>query len=143
MNEQLYNSSGSHVPHVEDLAAFLTKTIPIISSSMKLLFDRFSKTPTLIKNADVVPIWQKNFSTIPYTGSNASSSTNESIIDSWERLVNTTLSYLAMNVITNNVTYEDFKKIHRLDTLFKVMSLIKTDYDKEESKDICYYTFKN
>jgi len=110
---------------------------------MKLLFDRFSKTPTLIKNADVVPIWQKNFSTIPYTGSNASSSTNESIIDSWERLVNTTLSYLAMNVITNNVTYEDFKKIHRLDTLFKVMSLIKTDYDKEESKDICYYTFKN
>ncbi|OUM67529.1 hypothetical protein PIROE2DRAFT_5062 [Piromyces sp. E2] len=40
LNEQLYSSSGSHVPYMEDLATFLTKTIPIISSSMKLLFDR-------------------------------------------------------------------------------------------------------
>jgi len=63
---------------------------------MKLLFDRFSKTPTVIKSADVVPIWQRNFSTIPYTGSNASSSTNESINDSWESLVDTTLSYLML-----------------------------------------------
>jgi len=93
LNKQLYSSSGSHVPYMEGLAAFLTKITPIISSSMKLLFDRFSKTPTVIKSADVVPIWQRNFSTIPYTGSNTSSSTNESINDSWESLVNTTLSY--------------------------------------------------
>ena len=96
LNEQLYSSSGSHVPYMEGLAAFLTKITPIISSSMKLLFDRFSKTPTVIKSADVVPIWQRNFSTIPYTGSNASSSTNESINDSWESLVDTTLSYLML-----------------------------------------------
>jgi len=74
LNKQLYSSSGSHIPYIEGLAAFLTKITPIISSSMKLLFDRFSKTLTVIKSADVVPIWQRNFSTIPYTGSNASSS---------------------------------------------------------------------
>ena len=82
LNEQLYSSSGSHVPYMEGLAAFLTKITPIISSSMKLLFDRFSKTPTVIKSADVVPIWQRNFSIIPHTGSYASSSMNESINDS-------------------------------------------------------------
>ena len=81
---------------MEGLAAFLIKITPIISSSMKLLFDRFSKTPTIIKSADVVPIWQRNFSTIPYIGSNASSSTNESINDSWESLMDTTLSYLML-----------------------------------------------
>jgi len=95
-NEQLYSSSGSHIPYMEGLEAFLTKITPIISSSMKLLFDRFSKTPTAIKSADVVPIWQRNFSTISYTGSNASSSTNESINDSWESLVDTTLLYLML-----------------------------------------------
>jgi len=47
-----------------------------------------------------------------------------------------------MNIITNNVSYEVFKKIHRLDTAFKIMTLIKTDYDKEESKDISYYIQK-
>jgi len=82
--------------YMEGLAAFLIKITPIISSSMKLLFDRFSKTPTIIKSADVVPIWQRNFSTIPYIGSNASSSTNESINDSWESLMDTTLSYLML-----------------------------------------------
>jgi len=107
LNEQLYCSSGSHVPYMEGLAAFLTKITPIISSSIKLLFDRFSKTPTVIKSADVVPIWQRNFSTIPYTGSNASSSTNESINDSWESLVDTTLSYLNSNdyLLNDNRNY--------------------------------------
>ncbi|OUM60033.1 hypothetical protein PIROE2DRAFT_14288 [Piromyces sp. E2] len=52
-----------HVPYMDGLAAFLTKTIPIISSSMKLLFDRFSKTPNVIKSADVVSIGHRNFST--------------------------------------------------------------------------------
>jgi len=93
LNKQLYSSSRSHVPYMESSTAFLTKITLIINNYMKLLFDRFSKTPTLIKSADVVPIWQRNFSTIPYTGSNTSSSTNESINDSWESLVNTTLSY--------------------------------------------------
>ena len=70
-------------------------------------FYRFSKTPTVIKSADVVPIWQRNFSTIPYTGSNASSSTNESINDSWESLVDTTLSYLNSNdyLLNDNRNY--------------------------------------
>jgi len=81
---------------MEGLAAFLTKITPIISSSMKLLFDRFSKTHNVIKSADVVTIRQRNISTIPYIGSNASSSTNESIFDSWESLVDTTLLYLML-----------------------------------------------
>ena len=93
LNEQLYSSSGSHVPYVEGLAAFLTKTIPIISSSMKLLFDRFSKTPNVIKSADVVPIGQRNLSQVPYSGSNAINLSNENINDSRESLVDTTLSY--------------------------------------------------
>ena len=96
MNEQLYSSSGSYAPCVEGLATFLTKINPIISSFMKLLFGRFSKIPTVIKSTDIVPIWQRNFSTIPYTGSNTSSSTNQSINDSWESLVDTILSYLML-----------------------------------------------
>ena len=56
LNEQFYSSSSSHVPYMEGLAAFVTTITPIISSSMKLLFDRFSKTPIVIKSADVVPI---------------------------------------------------------------------------------------
>ncbi|OUM58041.1 hypothetical protein PIROE2DRAFT_16801, partial [Piromyces sp. E2] len=69
LNEQLYSSSGSHVPYMKGLAAFLTKTIPIISSSMKLLFDRFSKTPNVIKSADVVSIGHRNLTLGPYTES--------------------------------------------------------------------------
>ncbi|OUM70529.1 hypothetical protein PIROE2DRAFT_1408, partial [Piromyces sp. E2] len=68
LNEQLYSSSGSHVPYMEGLAAFLTKTIPIISSSMKLLFDRFR--------------------------SDVRNSLNDNINDSWESLMVTTLSNL-------------------------------------------------
>ena len=96
LNEQLYSSSGSHVPYMEGLAVFLTKTIPIISSSMKLLFDRFSKTPNVIKSADVVPIGHRNSLSIPYTESSASNSSNENSNDSWESLVDTTLSYLML-----------------------------------------------
>ena len=69
LNEQLYSSSGSHVPYIEGLAAFLTETIPIISSSMKLLFDRFSKTPNVIKSTDVVSIEHTNSPSVPNTGS--------------------------------------------------------------------------
>ena len=97
LDEQLYSSSGSHVPYVEGLAAFLTKSIPIISSSMKLLFDRFSKTPNVIKSVDVVPIWHRNSLSVPYTESNVRNESNDNINDSWESLVeDTTLSYLML-----------------------------------------------
>ena len=73
------------------LAEFLTKSIPIISSSMELLFERFSKTPIVIKSVDVVPIRHRN-NIIPYTGSN----TMDNSLDSWESLVDTTLSLMML-----------------------------------------------
>ncbi|OUM65571.1 hypothetical protein PIROE2DRAFT_7413 [Piromyces sp. E2] len=96
LHEQLYSSSGSHVPYMEGLAAFLTKTIPIISSSMKLLYDRFSKTPNEIKSANVVSIGHRNLTLVPYTGSDVRNSLNDNINDSWESLVVTTLSNLML-----------------------------------------------
>jgi len=89
LKEQLYSSSGSSVPYMLGLAEFLTKSIPIISSSMELLFDRFSKTSIVTESVDVVPIRHRN-NHIPYTGSNAV----ENSLDSWESLVDTTLFLL-------------------------------------------------
>ena len=42
--------------------------MPIISSSMELLFGRFSKTLMVTESVEVVPIRHRN-SYIPYTGS--------------------------------------------------------------------------
>ncbi|OUM61882.1 hypothetical protein PIROE2DRAFT_11995 [Piromyces sp. E2] len=94
LNEHLYSSSGSHVPYMEGLAAFFTKTIPIISSSMKLLFDRFNKTLNVIKSADIALIGHRNLTLVPYTGSDIRNPLNDNINDSWENLVVTTLSNL-------------------------------------------------
>jgi len=73
------------------LAEFLTKSMPIISSSIELLFDRFSKTYIVTESVDVLPIWHRN-NHIPYTGSNAV----ENSLDSWESLVDTNF-----NVVTS------------------------------------------
>ena len=92
LNDLLYEgSSESTVPYLLGLAEFLSKSIPIISSSMELLFDRLSKTSIVTESADVVPIGHRNNNFVPYTGSNAASS-----LDSWESLVATTLSYLML-----------------------------------------------
>jgi len=89
LKEQLYSSSGSSVPYMLGLAEFLTKSMPIISSSMELLFDWFSKTFIVTESVDVVPIRHRNIH-IPYTGSNAV----ENSLDSWESSVDTTLSLM-------------------------------------------------
>jgi len=69
LEELLYNLPfESSVPYMLGLAEFLTKSIPIISSSMELLFGRFSKTPIVTESVDVIPIRHRN-SHIPYTGS--------------------------------------------------------------------------
>ncbi|OUM65656.1 hypothetical protein PIROE2DRAFT_7325 [Piromyces sp. E2] len=47
---------------------------------MKLHFDRFSKTPNVIKSADVIPIEHKNLTLIPYTRSDINNSLNEMVI---------------------------------------------------------------
>ncbi len=52
LKEQLYGSSESSVPYILGLAQLLTKSMPIISSSMDLLFDRFSKTPNVTKSVE-------------------------------------------------------------------------------------------
>jgi len=54
LKEQLYSSFGTSVPYMLGLAEFLTKSIPIISGSMELLFDRFSKTSIVTENVDVI-----------------------------------------------------------------------------------------
>ncbi|OUM60649.1 hypothetical protein PIROE2DRAFT_13554 [Piromyces sp. E2] len=74
LKEQLCSYLGSHVPYIEGLAAFHTKTIPIINSSMKLLFDRFKKTSNVI---NVESIGHRNFKLVPYIGSGISNSLNE------------------------------------------------------------------
>ena len=83
-------------------------TIPIVSSSLELLFERFSKNTFITKNADVIPIWQRN-STVrspvnshQYTLTNSIFPNTEPIVsnstfddlscDSGESLVDTTLS---------------------------------------------------
>ena len=44
LSEQLLKSSqGSIIPCIVGLEEYLTNTIPIISSSLELLFERFSK----------------------------------------------------------------------------------------------------
>jgi len=73
------------------LAEFLTKSMPIISSSVELLFDRFSKTPIVTESIDVLPIRHRN-SHILYTGSESV----DNGLDSWESLVATTLSLLML-----------------------------------------------
>jgi len=62
LKEQLYSSSGSSVPYMLGLAEFLTKSMSIISSSMELLFDRFSKTSIVTESVDVTPIRHRIYS---------------------------------------------------------------------------------
>ncbi len=92
------------------LAEYLSKTIPIISSSLELLFDRYSINTSNTKSADVVPIWQRNHSVSspvsshPYTFTNSIVPNTESIesnsitddlsCGSGESLVDTILSIL-------------------------------------------------
>ncbi|KAG4085845.1 hypothetical protein H8356DRAFT_1357007 [Neocallimastix lanati (nom. inval.)] len=64
-------SQGSSVPYMVGLAEYFANALPIISSSLELLFERFSKkTPSLPR----APIWERNIqllnkeSTINLTG---------------------------------------------------------------------------
>ena len=86
---------------------YLANTIPIISSSLELLFERFSKNTFITKSVDVVPIWQRNNavrnpvnshqytltnSTVPNTVPIESNSTFDDLsCASGESLVDTTL----------------------------------------------------
>jgi len=54
LHEKLLNSSqGSTVPYIVGLAEYLAKAIPIISSSLELLFDRYSINTSNTKSADI------------------------------------------------------------------------------------------
>ena len=53
LEELLYSPPlESSVPYMLGLAEFLTKSMPLISSSMELLFGRFSKTPIVTESVD-------------------------------------------------------------------------------------------
>jgi len=55
LNELLFKGSSElPVSKIVGLMEFLTRAIPIISSSFKLLFDRYSKLPNLTKSVDVI-----------------------------------------------------------------------------------------
>ena len=79
------------------LAEFLTRAIPIISSSIELLFDRFSKIPNLTKSVDVIPISYNDNTGTSSISTKCESRPSSSINDeSGENLVDTTLSILKM-----------------------------------------------
>ena len=65
------------LPKIVGLAEFLTSAIPVISSSFKLLFDRYSKIPNLSKSVDVVLIRHSD-----NTGSSSISTKDESCLSS-------------------------------------------------------------
>ncbi len=73
--------------YILGLAQFLIKSMPNISSSLELHFDRFSKTSIVTKRVDIVPIRHKNYH-IPFTESNSVVNS----LDSWESSVETILS---------------------------------------------------
>jgi len=57
LSELLFKgSSESPIPKIVGLAEFLTSTIPIISSSFELLFDKYCKISNLTKSVDFVLI---------------------------------------------------------------------------------------
>ena len=58
MNYFSKSSSESPVPKIVGLAEFLTRAIPIMSSSFELLFDRYSKLPYL---TNVIPLICRSF----------------------------------------------------------------------------------
>jgi len=98
LNELLFKgSSESPVPKIVGLAKFLTRAIPIISSSFELLFDRYSKLPNLTRSVVVVLI-RHNDNTGLSSISTKSESLPSSLIhdESGESLVHTTLSILKM-----------------------------------------------
>ena len=102
LNELLFKgSSESPVPKIVGLADFLTSTIPIISSSFELLFDRYCKIPNLTKSVDVLLIRHNN-NTESSSISTKSESHPSSLIndESGESLVDTTLSILKMLLLS-------------------------------------------
>jgi len=98
LNELLFKgSSESPVPKIVGLAEFLTRAIPIISSSFELLFDRYCKIPNLSKSVDVVLIRHNDNTGSASISTKDESRPSSSINDeSGESLVDTTLSILKM-----------------------------------------------
>jgi len=98
LNELLFKSSSeSPVPKIVGLAEFLTNTIPIISSSFELLFDRYCKISNSTKSVDVVLIRHNNDTGSSSISTNDESRRSSTISDeSGESLVVTTLSILKM-----------------------------------------------
>ena len=88
----------SHLfPKIVGLAEFLTSAIPIIRSSFELLFYRYCKIPNLSKSVDVVLIRHNDNTGLSSISTKGESRPSSSINDeSWESLVNTTLSILKM-----------------------------------------------
>ena len=76
LKELLLESSESSVPYIVKLAEYLTNTIPVISSSLELLFDWYSKKPITTKKVHVAPIGQRRTSitTSPLSSSHTNSS---------------------------------------------------------------------
>ncbi len=108
LTELLIKSSAeSSVPYLVGLADFLTKSIPVISSSFKLLFDKYCKITT--RSVDVVPIRHRSnvinsninnniLDTGPSNSLTHSSLSNEDRLG--ESLVDTTLSILKMLLLS-------------------------------------------
>ena len=143
LNEHLLVSSESDVPYIVKLAAYLTKTVPVISSSLELLFDRYRIIPFTTKRVNVEPIWQRSISITspPTTHSNGHTSHSETTEShslsmdspaSGESLVDTTLSYLQMLLLCfillysfgcNDPSYHNTTIILKYTLYFQYLSL--------------------
>jgi len=120
LSEQLLKSSQeSTVPYIVGLTEYLVNTIPIISSFLELLFERFSKNTFITKSADVIPIWQRNSAVRTPVNSHQYTLTNSTVLNkepivsnsifddlscgSGESLVDTTISILKMSLLCFNI----------------------------------------
>ena len=133
---QLYNhliegESEFSVPYVVGLAKFFTKTIPIISSSFELLFDKYCKIPITTRSVDVVPIGHRHNTNriIPNTGSSnlpsiSPATENGNIDELRESLVDTTLSILKMLLLCFIILF----LFGRVNTPYTMLGRVNTPY---------------
>ncbi|KAL6616846.1 ankyrin repeat-containing domain protein [Neocallimastix sp. 'constans'] len=141
LNEQLLKSS-------QGLAEYLANTIPIISSSLELLFERFSKNTFITKSAYVVTgkgIVQLVVLTVP----NTEPIINNSIFDdlscgSEESLVDTTLSISKMLLLcfiildlTGDHKYAKMEKKNIIKYLIKHGADVNKENKNEETPLYC------
>ncbi|KAG4083250.1 hypothetical protein H8356DRAFT_1382087 [Neocallimastix lanati (nom. inval.)] len=125
LSEQLQSSSqGSTVPYIVGFAQYLVNIISIVSSSLVLLFERFSINTFITKSADVLPIWQRNSAVRSAVNSHQYTFTNSTIPNTEPIIMDTTLSIsktdfytkIILHTIVKSVVVETMRQRRNSDT---------------------------